>query len=291
MAKKERGLQVFTDFYGEIYKESWSQLFASLKENDQKIVRGNSFAECNLSGETIFYDDCFLSLASGYDKEDASGIACFYEMDLASVIAARALKPRPGQRVLDMCAAPGGKTLVLWQAMENQGELISNEFSEKRRNRLKIVLRSHIPREQREGLFLKGHDGAKIGLKYPETFDAILVDAPCSGERHLLNTPSEINEWTPQRTKRLAKRQYGLMTSALLAARPGASILYSTCSISPLENDGVIARLLDKKGADLEVLRLDEDPFSRETEFGRQILPGEKYSFGPLYWSLLRKRG
>ena len=84
-------------------------------------------------------------------------------------------------------------------------------------------------------------------------FDAVLVDAPCSSERHLLHDPQEMATWTPKRTKQNAKRQLDILLQAIFAARPGGRLLYSTCSISPVENDDVVEKLLKKRGEVVEV--------------------------------------
>ena len=126
-------------------------------------------------------------------------------------------------------------------------------------------------------------------MSYPDTFDKILVDAPCSGERHLIQKTKELEKWSLNRTKRLAKTQYGLLCSALLSLKPGGYILYSTCSISPMENDDVIERLLTKKSTDVELASIDEThDFVEKTNFGYIVLP-DKTQAGPLYFTLLKK--
>ena len=119
----------------------------------------------------------------------------------------------------------------------------------------------------------------------------MLVDAPCSGEKHLLETKSELDQWTPSRTKKLASRQYSLLCSALLTVKPGGVITYSTCSISPLENDGVIERILKKKPDQIESVSDSNSipDFVEKTEFGYQIMPDQSGGFGPIFWSVLRR--
>lgn len=152
------------------------------------------------------------------------------------------------------------------------------------------MVRDHVPNERRNQIFVKGKDGIRYGLVSPDTFDAILVDAPCSGEKHLIKSPQELEKWSEKRTKRLAQKQYGLLCSALLAAKSGATIVYSTCSISPYENDGVIQKLLEKKGDSVELATgIEAVPGAEKTEFGYLFLP-DNMGIGPMYFSKLIKK-
>ena len=122
----------------------------------------------------------------------------------------------------------------------------------------------------------------------------ILIDAPCSGERHLLETPKELAEWTVSRMKKLAQRQYALLTAGLLALKPGGKLVYSTCSIASLENDGVIETLLKKK-EDFQILQedlpqaiLQQIGRPEKTKHGFLFLP-DQCGIGPIYFCVLRK--
>jgi 16S rRNA C967 or C1407 C5-methylase (RsmB/RsmF family) len=210
-----------------------------------------------------------------------------YTMDTASIRAASALQVSEQDRVLDMCAAPGGKALLLLEAGPSQ--LIANEFSSARRRRLEEVVRTHVPPDALTRVKITGFDGNRFGLKTPGEFDRVLVDAPCSSERHLLEQ-GKIEVWTHARTKQLARRQYSLLCSAILAAKTGGTIVYSTCSISPEENDGVIRRVMDRKGDQVTLDPMAEDLQDLEkTEFGYQIFPDRAAGRGPMYISRLIK--
>ena len=162
-------------------------------------------------------------------------------------------------------------------------------MSDSRRERLMRVLHEYIQREKRLFIAVKGLDGNQYGLRNAETFDRILAVVPCSGERHLLENTKEFLLWSEKRTKNLAVRQYSLLSSAWLALKPGGRIVYSTCSISPEENDAVIAKLVKKR--DPQILRLDwlkSFDFLEETSFGYRILP-DRSGFGPMYFSVVEK--
>lgn len=268
----------FVNFFSEIYQERWPALLASLLSAEPQVARFNLF-----SREKPF------TLDSKEIPRGEDGLLTHYIMDPASIAVAQALNVQPGDRVLDMCAAPGGKTLILAEALREEGELLANEISEARRERLKKVIQQYIPREIRERVWVTGKEGGKFALIEKAGFDRILVDAPCSGERHLLQNQKELMAWTSSRSEKLAQRQYALLTAALLACRSGGEIVYSTCSISPLENDGVIKKLLHKKEDQFELL---ECPLpiagSERTEFGIQIFP-DRASAGPIFFAKLKR--
>jgi len=250
----------FDEFYSEIFLDRWPTLKQSLLREESKVRRS-----------------CFHDFAH-------------YVMDQASIRAAEALHVLPGDQVLDLCAAPGGKTLVLLEKLQGKGLLIANEWSRDRRGRLTKVIEEHVPEEFKKNIQVTGYDGNQFGLKRPDTFDRVLLDSPCSSERHLLLEDPEMKDWKISRTKQLMQRQYSLLCSALLSLKPGGTLVYSTCSISNLENDGVIERLLKKKEGSV-ALDLDHPDFQdlERSKFGFQIFPDRAQGAGPIYFSRLKK--
>ena len=276
----------FQNYFTEVYGERWPALLKALLGSEEQVRRPNGFSSSRAAAAggtapaTSGLADGALGILRGED-----GLLEHYIMDPASISVARGLDVQPGDSVLDMCAAPGGKSLILAEALKENGELICNELSASRRERLTKVIQQYIPREIRNRVWVTGKDGGKFALTHREKFDRILVDAPCSGERHLLRTPSELIAWKKSRSEKLAQRQYALMTAALIACRSGGRIVYATCSISPLENDGVIERLMKKKEGQFKVLpATDGEP----TAFGTQFLP-DRGGTGPIYFSALEK--
>ncbi len=282
----------FDQYYQGIYKDRWPKLKEALLSDEKQVLRANSFSSKEALQDLnpfIGLKDCYELPAQGESiTRDEQGLLQFYIMDPSSIAAAQALQVQSGDQVLDLCAAPGGKTLILAEALEAKGELIANEFSAARRGRLTKVIQQYIPRSVRDRVWVTGQDGSRYGLKKPEFFDRILVDAPCSGERHLLKDAKAFKDWGPARTKHLSQRQYALLASAWLAIKPGGYILYSTCSISPLENDSVVERLLKKKS---EAQLIEVEPILKGAEKSRcgwLYLPDQS-GFGPLYFSLIQK--
>lgn len=289
----------FYQYFQKVYGERWPVLFASLQVKEQQVARWNQFItswESSREKAALKNDESLLPgcswLAEGehYHPQRAEGdLLDAYIMDPGSVFVARALETQPGDRVLDMCAAPGGKTLILAESLREAGELFCNDLSPERRERLKKVIQQYIPREVRDRVWVQGKDAVQFGLREPESFDRILLDAPCSGERHVLENPKALADWGPRRTEHQAARQYSLISAAFLALKAGGRLVYSTCSISPKENDEIVLKLLKKKKG---AIQLVETPLphacAEKTDCGYIFLP-DRCGFGPLYYSVLQK--
>ena len=175
-----------------------------------------------------------------------------YLQNPASVYAARALDARPGEEILDLCAAPGGKTLVLAAAMDNRGRLAAVEPVKGRFHRLRANL-------ERCGVniaatYLK--DGRQVGRATPGRFDRVLIDAPCSSEgRFKVGEASSFAQWSQRKIKECARKQKGLLRSGFAALKPGGVLVYCTCTFAPEENERVVDSLLAAEpGADVTAL-------------------------------------
>lgn len=212
-----------------------------------------------------------------------------YFLDEASVFAAQCLAVEPGMDVLDMCAAPGGKSLVIASMLKGNGRLQCNDRSPDRRMRLEHVLSNTLPEAWRSIVNVTGYDGVKFGMHKKECYDRILLDAPCSSDRHVLNSPSHLEVWSVKRVKRLSVEQGSLLASAVDALRPGGVLVYGTCALSPLENDAVVAKIL-KKRPSMRPLVIDDIPSGADrTEYGVHVLPDLCEGSGPIYCAKLQK--
>lgn len=268
MEKYMTGAAGFDAFYKNLYGDRWEGLrVALLDPNDALGVRFNE------EGEIEFIED------------PPEGI---YRMDRASIEAAKMLHlPREGI-VLDACAAPGGKTLVLAGRSGPQVRIEANELSSERRRRLRDVLDGQLPEVTRTRVSVTGYDAARLCRTTKNRYDAILLDAPCSSERHVLNSQRALSVWTPARTRQLAQRQWSLLSSCFLMLKPGGCLVYSTCSISPMENDGVLQRLVEKYGNHCDILDVG---WGEKTSFGAIILPDTAHGAGPLFVAHIHKKG
>jgi 16S rRNA (cytosine1407-C5)-methyltransferase len=180
----------------------------------------------------------------------------FFIQNRSSLLPVLALDPHPGQTVLDLCAAPGGKTTYIAALMRNTGFIIANDLSQARVYRLSQVLKQFGVTCARTTRL----PGQRLWQRYPDYFDCALVDAPCSMRG--TGTPS------PSTVKSLAKQQRFLLKSALSATKPGGVIVYSTCTTTVEENEEVIAWLLSKhpNQVSVEPFDLPGTPFAPAME-------------------------
>ncbi len=164
-----------------------------------------------------------------------------YPQGLQSMLPVLALNPSPGERVLDLCAAPGSKTSQIAALMGNEGQLIANESVKDRFYKLKSVMEITGSKAQLTLL-----DGRRFQAK-EDLFDKILVDAPCSSEgRFCLDNPKSVGFWSVRKIHEMAHKQKGLLMNASRLLKPGGHLVYSTCTFAPEENESVIDWILRK---------------------------------------------
>ena len=269
--QKRPGSQSFHEYYKNLFGDRWQNLCAALLEKPD-------------SRQYKVHESCEP-----------------YFLDSASIRSAISLPLSGAEHILDLCAAPGGKTIVLASLMGENAQLLSNERSGERKIRLQKSCDSCLPPSVRERVTVTNKDGAVLcrAKENIDFFDAILLDAPCSSERHVLGDKKYLDEWSPARIKTLSMAQWSLLSSAWRMLSPGGHLLYSTCALSPAENDDVIARLLKKFpdaliktpeiAGDVSRFTKDEFPAAEKTEFGAHILPDRANGAGPLYFSLVQK--
>ena len=217
-----------------------------------------------------------------------------YPQGLASQLAGWALGPRPGESVLDLCAAPGGKTLDLAARLGPGADLAAVESSKPRFFRL----RANLQRAGADAVRTYLHDGRRTGSKVPGRFDAVLLDAPCSGDTRVRGG-EDPSAWSVRKAKRLAGKQRQLLASAVACTKPGGRVLYATCSFSPEENEAVVDAALREGAVEAEPLTLPDglavpglpgwggEAFHPGVRHARRVLPA-----GPVegfFLTLLRK--
>lgn len=177
-----------------------------------------------------------------------------------------ALAPQPGEEVLDLAAAPGGKTLHIAALMGNRGRLAAVESVKPRFFRLRENLR--VGGAPQVHCYLM--DGRLVAQKTPARFDRVLLDAPCSSEaRFDASDPGSCAHWSAHKEGECARKQRGLLAAAFAALKPGGTLVYSTCSFSVAENEGVVDALLQAVGEAVEVL-----PWAPPPELAATVRPG-----------------
>lgn len=172
----------------------------------------------------------------------------YYLQEPSAMTPASRLVSQPGDRVLDLCAAPGGKATELGARLHGKGVLVANDISA---SRAKALLKNVEVFGIRNS-FIVNEVPAKLAENFPEFFDKILVDAPCSGEGMFRKDPAVAKVWDGNKPYECAKQQKEIITRAAQMLAPGGDLLYSTCTFSPEENEQVIQFLLDSR-EDMEI--------------------------------------
>ncbi|WP_407703112.1 16S rRNA (cytosine(1407)-C(5))-methyltransferase RsmF [Tatumella citrea] len=194
------------------------------------------------------------SLPLGSVAEHLSGL--FYIQEASSMLPVTALfaHSETPDYVMDMAAAPGSKTTQIAARMNNQGMILANEYSA---SRVK-VLHANISRCGVTHSALTHFDAAVFGPALPEQFDAILLDAPCSGEGVIRKDPQALKNWSVESCRQIAATQQQLLESAFHALKSGGTLVYSTCTLNTLENQQVINSLLTRYPDAVEAVALNE---------------------------------
>lgn len=168
----------------------------------------------------------------------------YYIQEPSAMAVVEALAPAPGERILDLCAAPGGKSTQIAGKMQGRGLLVSNEIIP---NRAKI-LSQNIERMGIANAVVCKEESERLAQFFPSFFDRVLVDAPCSGEGMFRKDRAAIEEWSPEHVTMCRDRQLYILEQAASMVRPGGILVYSTCTFSVEENEAVIAAFLCAHG-------------------------------------------
>ncbi len=221
----------------------------------------------------FFIDRENRDLPLGKTVEHQMGL--FYLQEASSMLPAAILAPTEKDIVLDMSAAPGSKTTQMCGIMQNMGLIIANDFST---SRIK-ALATNIERQGCINVALTTINGKMLGDILPNTFDRILLDAPCSGEGTIYKTHEYFQRWNVDVIRKTAGLQKSLIQNAFRALRPGGTLVYSTCTYAPEENEGVVDFLLKQFSGNAEIVETGEQ-VNREAgklESGVTEWEGEKF--------------
>ncbi|KAA8895250.1 S-adenosyl-L-methionine-dependent methyltransferase [Sphaerosporella brunnea] len=225
-----------------------------------------------------------------------------YLLDAGSLLPVVALSVERGMKVLDLCAAPGGKSVSISQLLQGSGELHVNEPDKARRGRLKAVLAEYLDGVRGVEVKVSGEDGTRFS---GSGYDRVLVDAPCSSSRHVLQAANkafrsgsekgleDLLTWTSKRPQKCAALQQALLKRALNAVKVGGRVVYATCSIDEVENDGVVKAVVaaaEWKGRAKVVRPKGEELWVGErTKTGWVCLPDRGEGWGPLFFAVVKR--
>ncbi len=210
-----------------------------------------------------------LARTYGLSRDPLAACGRLYIQNASSYFAAACLQVLPDEEVLDLAAAPGSKTVALAAAMGNSGRLAAVEPVKARFQRL----RANLQRCGVSNAVLYMRDGRGVGRAVPERFDRVLVDAPCSSESHMRwHDARTYRHWSLRKVKECQRKQKGLLRSGYAALKPGGTLVYSTCSFSPEENEAVVQDLLRRSDACLVPLAAERQPHFAAglTSWGKQ---------------------
>lgn len=186
---------------------------------------------------------------SGKSAYHATGLV--YSQEPAAQMVAQVAAPSKGSRVLDLAAAPGGKSTHLLSYLDNTGLLVSNEINPKRSK----ILVENIERFGARNVIVTNTSADKLAKVFKNYFDTIVFDGPCSGEGMFRKDPDAIQYWHKEYPSELAQLQKDILSDGLKMLAPGGQLIYSTCTWSPEENEGVVAWILENN-PDLELVAI-----------------------------------
>lgn len=238
---------------------------SSLRLNPLKNI---DFLKLELNNPVTWANNAYYYIDKPYGKLIYHNMGLYYIQEASAMLPVEILNPKENDTVLDLCAAPGGKSTQIATKMNNSGLLISNEIIPKRAN----ILKDNISRLGITNTIVLNETPETISKRFNNYFDKILVDAPCSGEGMFRKNPEAINEWSLENVETCATRQLDILNTIKNCLKEDGILVYSTCTFSPQENEQVIEQfLLENKDFELIDMNLQE--------FKRGILENTKTSF------------
>ena len=202
-----------------------------------KVLGISSDKRVSWANEAYYFDE---NVRPGKHPYHEMGL--YYIQEPRAMASAALLAPKPGMRVLDLCAAPGGKSTQLATYLGDSGLLVSNEINTQRSR----ILSQNIERMGIKNAIVTNEDSFVLASHFPGFFNAIQVDAPCSGEGMFRKLPEAIEQWSMENVAICAARQKEILDNAAVMLKPGGTIVYSTCTFSKEENEDVIEYFLEK---------------------------------------------
>ncbi|BAP85603.1 23S rRNA methyltransferase [Paucilactobacillus hokkaidonensis JCM 18461] len=235
----------FIHKYQQLLGDEAKEFLASFQEKSYSGYRINPLKpdfvidQNYLTNEKIEYCDTgFFGSVNGKSIDHTVGY--LYSQEPSAMYVGEVADPKPNERVLDLCAAPGGKSTHLVSKMNNEGLLVSNEIFKKRAT----ILAENLERWGAKNTIITNESPEKLAPRFLNFFDRILVDAPCSGEGMFRKDPEAVSYWNIDYPLECANRQRKILASAMEMLKPGGTLIYSTCTFAPEEDEQIIAWLL-----------------------------------------------
>lgn len=240
----------YRDFIAGYEKEKYQALRLNpLKGDIKRLIEQQKFHLTKVLWEQNGY---YYTLEDAPGKHPYHEAGVYYIQEPSAQAVVPFLEVKPGERVLDLCAAPGGKSTQIGAALAGEGLLVCNEIHPARAK----ILSENIERMGIKNAIVTNEEPKKLAEIFVEYFDKILVDAPCSGEGMFRKNEEAKLEWSPQNVQNCALRQDEILDCAAKMLRAGGRLVYSTCTFAPAENEGSIARFVDRHN-DFEVVEVE----------------------------------
>ena len=226
-----------------------------------------------------------------YDPQARPGLHIYHEAGVyylqeASAMAPVALlDPQPGERVCDLCAAPGGKTTQIAGRMAGEGFLLCNEINPKRAK----ILSRNIERMAVSNALVTNEHPENLANRFAGFFDRVLVDAPCSGEGMFRKEEAAVTDWSQETVEMCARRQAEILNSAAKMVRPGGRLVYSTCTFAPEEDEMAVAAFLQAH-PEFQPEEMETPWFVKVENGGHRMWPHKLLGEGH-FAAVLRKNG
>ena len=218
----------------------------SLRANTLKITPDKLKEIAPFIGDTVpWQENGFYYPADGETrpgKHPLHEAGAYYIQEASAMLPASLCPPVPGERVLDLCAAPGGKTTQLAAALCGEGLLVANEIHPTRA----AILSQNVERMGVRNTVVVNAAPSELSKKFPAFFDKIVVDAPCSGEGMFRKEADAVTMWSPENVTLCADRQAEILEEAAKMLAPDGCLIYSTCTFAPAENEGAILKFLSR---------------------------------------------
>lgn len=263
-AFRERMQDFLQEEYGDFMKAYGRGRWYGLRYNPLKFSRSTSYE----AGKETFLKTVPFMLEPVkwaeegfyYHPEEQPGkhvlheAGVYYIQEPSAMAVVEVLAPKPGEKILDLCAAPGGKSTQIAGKMMGEGLLVSNEINAGRAK----ILSQNIERMGVGNAVVCGETPERLAEFFPDFFDRVVVDAPCSGEGMFRKDETAIQEWSAETVRMCADRQRKILEQAALMLKPGGVLVYSTCTFSAEENEGVISDFI-KRHEEFSIDRAEQE--------------------------------
>ena len=226
-----------------------------------------------------------------YDPDSRPGLHVFHEagvyylQEASAMAPVSLLDPKPGEWVCDLCAAPGGKTTQIAGRMMGEGFLLCNEYSPKRAK----ILSRNMERMAVGNALVTNETVERLGERFPEQFDKVLIDAPCSGEGMFRKEEAAVTDWSQETVEMCARRQAEILHHGAKLLRPGGRLVYSTCTFAPEEDELAVSEFLQTH-PEFEPEVMEAPWFVPVENGGHRLWPHKLLGEGH-FAAVLRKKG